>query len=773
MKQSSRRGSFYRNSLMLVLFITCLPIALISIGIYYTGSKQIVSELNHSHQLQVNETIQHFDDYLSQLELFSAQLGFNPGFDETISQLDFPQQFVQTNELFRSLSLLRNANPLIHHVSLYLKEPRKLISDEYGVNSIVNESELDIYNALLAEPRKLFWMYPMQNLKNTNFNSHMLVIKLSQSVTQSPYGMFLIYIDQSTLDKLVQKKTTGTGISFLMNQKGQAATSLTNRYNENQDMNMTEPIFKQIMQQNLDRNSFIYQDQKMNYSVSYGKLQRFGNEWVYASATPVNRILQPVTDITRTILIISSIGLTVALLLAWFASKRIYNPLSRLLAIFQPSKGEPDTEWDEDEIQFIEKQWKLSLDERQVLRNQIHDAIPALRASFLLQFKHGNFKHWREEDFISRMQQLEWDITSKRFAYLFIQIHGMTDADQQFASHTEQLINFGASNIVEELCLQRAVYVNVTDYQDSTIGAMIVLNADCSMEEHDQLLLELAEEMNRVIRELLRSNTTIVVSNMTEVFAELPDLVDETQKTWRYRDMNVSHQILAVKDLIPNGEQAVQFPFEIERDIVQSLRMGQQVEAMQQIERYIAALQASIGTHLYIHQGMMKLLGSIHDTILKSGMNPYSLYEGVHVYEEFMQIRKPDQMVKWFEVRIIKPYIEAISTHYNTSTKDIVDQVVDRIHSAYMHDYSLEYYADEYQISPYKLSKAFKQVMGVNFIDYVTTVRLNRCKEMLVTTDLKVGEIAEQLSYQASYLVRIFKKSEGITPGQYREKYRV
>ena len=57
----------------------------------------------------------------------------------------------------------------------------------------------------------------------------------------------------------------------------------------------------------------------------------------------------------------------------------------------------------------------------------------------------------------------------------------------------------------------------------------------------------------------------------------------------------------------------------------------------------------------------------------------------------------------------------------------------------------------------------------MNFIDYVTQHRMTKAKELLRESDMKINEIAESVGYQPSYFIRIFKKTEGMTPGQYRE----
>lgn len=91
------------------------------------------------------------------------------------------------------------------------------------------------------------------------------------------------------------------------------------------------------------------------------------------------------------------------------------------------------------------------------------------------------------------------------------------------------------------------------------------------------------------------------------------------------------------------------------------------------------------------------------------------------------------------------------------------------INEHYMDNISLDGCADYTGISPFLLSKSFKRVTGKNFIDYLTELRLDKAKELLRDTSLRINDVAEQVGYQHSYFNRIFKKQEGITPSRYRE----
>ena len=100
--------------------------------------------------------------------------------------------------------------------------------------------------------------------------------------------------------------------------------------------------------------------------------------------------------------------------------------------------------------------------------------------------------------------------------------------------------------------------------------------------------------------------------------------------------------------------------------------------------------------------------------------------------------------------------------------------VIDYIERNLKRGISLEDVANHVNISTYYLSKIFKKEMGVNFITYVTDRKMDLAKEMLVNTDIPVLNIALDLAYnEANYFSKAFKKKTGLTPSEYREKYRV
>jgi two-component system, response regulator YesN len=73
-------------------------------------------------------------------------------------------------------------------------------------------------------------------------------------------------------------------------------------------------------------------------------------------------------------------------------------------------------------------------------------------------------------------------------------------------------------------------------------------------------------------------------------------------------------------------------------------------------------------------------------------------------------------------------------------------------------------------LNPSYLSVLFKEQVNVTFSEYVTRRRIQRAKELLISSSLPISEIAEEVGYKtAKYFIKMFKDMEGITPSAYRK----
>ena len=87
-------------------------------------------------------------------------------------------------------------------------------------------------------------------------------------------------------------------------------------------------------------------------------------------------------------------------------------------------------------------------------------------------------------------------------------------------------------------------------------------------------------------------------------------------------------------------------------------------------------------------------------------------------------------------------------------------------------DISLGMLSDEFHLSAQYISQLFKSEIGVNFLAYLTNIRMEQAKKLLLATPLSIADISAQSGY-ADYRVftKVFKKTEGVTPSQYRREF--
>lgn len=102
-----------------------------------------------------------------------------------------------------------------------------------------------------------------------------------------------------------------------------------------------------------------------------------------------------------------------------------------------------------------------------------------------------------------------------------------------------------------------------------------------------------------------------------------------------------------------------------------------------------------------------------------------------------------------------------------------VNKALRLIHSHYTQGITLEEIASMLRITPEYLSTLFNKEVGKTYSAYMKEIRINRAKQLLIHSEMKIFEIAENIGYpDAKYFSRVFKESTGISPGEYQRLHK-
>ncbi|WP_201318036.1 helix-turn-helix domain-containing protein [Paenibacillus sp. EPM92] len=751
-----RKGNLYKKILIIILIITCFPAALIGLSFYFIGTEQIENELMQTHRSQLEKDRERIEEQLAHIELTASQWALNPQFDEKLKDIDFYKQFLVTQELYKSLSIIKGSSTLIDQVYLYVDGQRLLVSEDEGIIQLTEENN-HIYHTLLQDNRSILWTKAAIRKAGTSLS---LVHALPR------FGALIITLNESKFNDMVSELTIDKkGSSFIIKENGEWVTTGMDGVQAPSD----QAVFlgNEVLKRSTEADSFILKWNKEDYSVSYGKFSRANSTWIYITATPVSQLIAPVLLMSRMILVVSGVGIATAIFLSWFGSVRLYSPIHHLVNMFRET-GSGKHGGEADEFSFIKNQWQQLIHESHYLQFRIEEQSSMLREGFLLQLVQGHLYSFTEKELRDRMIDFGWNVDEKCFSIMVVQLVGFFNSPGNFLEKDRQLITFAAANIIEELACSKLDAPAVINFQDLTIGLMVAFPAEKHWRQFKSELFKLADEITATLNALLKLNVIISIGKSTDLIGEIPNVLQEVRQTLPFRTLEENNQVLDMDEFLPPMTNASYYPFQLEKEIHSAVRRGDGEEAGRLIGQFFEDMRDHRTTEFALLQSALYLLGSILQTIIQIGFNPHHLYKGENLFEQLVKKREQDEIHVWFNDKVLAPFAKEYSETQDSQLKSFVKSAIDTIDTCYMNDISLEVCADQLGIHPVRLSKGFKQIVGTTFIDFLTKVRIDKSKELLRSTDWKIHDIAKQVGYNPSYFNKIFRKHEGMTASEYR-----
>ena len=214
-------------------------------------------------------------------------------------------------------------------------------------------------------------------------------------------------------------------------------------------------------------------------------------------------------------------------------------------------------------------------------------------------------------------------------------------------------------------------------------------------------------------------------------------------------------------------EKSYQYPYVEYALIEQSVRNGNSeiaIDAIAHVTDRIDRMSASLLIRKCLHFDLINMI------IKVASLTGHSL-SNVEVA----------QLSSWDSTDALKLQIEGLLRRLAEAAKSDSDEsqksakyaLIDYVQKNFRDNgLTLEALADRFDLSYTYVSKVFKEETGHNFLSYLTELRFKYVKEQLTLTDKPIKEIAMDAGYyDLTNFMRKFKKTEGITPGQYRKNF--
>ena len=204
--------------------------------------------------------------------------------------------------------------------------------------------------------------------------------------------------------------------------------------------------------------------------------------------------------------------------------------------------------------------------------------------------------------------------------------------------------------------------------------------------------------------------------------------------------------------------------------ILTALKSGYHEELQRSVQRFLEQVVAENNQQAAVIYVVNRLYDQVDYLLNENGVLRTDYVSKTVVLERIERLLDINQIQAFLYHHFLKPVSILWQENVANSYSEMIQKVAEYIQSDFRNEQiSLEYVADRFEVDPIFLSKEFKRAKQVNFIDYLTNVRIVEAKRQLLETDHQINEIAENLGYNPSYFNRLFKKCTGMTPGQYRK----
>lgn len=337
----------------------------------------------------------------------------------------------------------------------------------------------------------------------------------------------------------------------------------------------------------------------------------------------------------------------------------------------------------------------------------------------------------------------------------------------------------GEAEYAIEKLTERLEYV--FEFQRGVEGWAFLLMAD-----NEEQMSERVKELSKDLEEIMKNYSTIAyfggIGQPVARLRELEESFREAERALAARFTMELNQIISVEDI--RMAQNVDT-----LDDIEITSFGEIEKTRTMLEKFLnngAEDEIDEFVDVYINELSEENLKSVlmrQYIIMDAYIVMMSFCEKIEGIEGEMQAQSEElknsmktiqtlEEIKNYIRMLLKKIIGVRDTISGRRYSDIIEIAKDQIRKTYMSDeISLNTIAAEVGMSPSYFSSIFSKEMGKTFVEYLTEIRMDRAKELLMCSSMKTSEIGYEVGYKdPHYFSYIFKKTQNCTPKEFRAR---
>ena len=369
------------------------------------------------------------------------------------------------------------------------------------------------------------------------------------------------------------------------------------------------------------------------------------------------------------------------------------------------------------------------------------------------------------EELLSVADKLDLKIMAPWYSIVLLKIQSMKHDYEEYS---------GSIVVVDERIVKLAEPEHVLIFDRALEGRAFLFKADSEEE-----LLAYQKEYLGDVKEVLSGYANLRyfggIGTPVNRLREIPASFEDASHAFAHRYLVAESCILDSSLLMQEGAaehedfriSAVN-PEQIDRAKMQEfLRTGDLDEVVYFVDEFFGKLDGgAMKSRIFRQYITMDAYFSIVDFLKGLGLQK----DEIEAPDQDGSILQDEKSAMDYIVRIMEKALVLREKKASSRYEDVVSEVIHYIEDNYaQEELSLNLLASHVNFSPNHLSMIFSQQTGQTLIRYLTDYRMNRAKELLRCSSKKSSVISMEVGYKdPHYFSYLFKKTQGMTPTQYR-----
>lgn len=311
---------------------------------------------------------------------------------------------------------------------------------------------------------------------------------------------------------------------------------------------------------------------------------------------------------------------------------------------------------------------------------------------------------------------------------------------------------------------------------DMDIGILSVIIQplnDIEVADFDEMSYSFFSKLLKKIKQDMDVRVTIGVGNIQKKFKEISLSYMGAKAALRHKYILGGNRVISIKEFDFDKQQKILYPAEREKLLTDYIMTADE-RVFQSVNNLFNEI--SIGSKGVLNRIAFAANQLVYN-ISRYIDSQYSYIKKLYDFSKFTDVDfttfKSEEEIKEHFIYLVNDILEVVKKYKPGNGNPIIKKACDYVLQHIDEDITLLTISNKLNLSKNYFCSLFKQETGYNFLEYVTTVKMEWAKKLLKEGNCKTYEVSDMLGYrESSYFSRLFRKYTSYSPAEYKKLFR-